>query len=239
LEIALTAILVQRCNWSVAWQAVGRLRARGLLCLPELASAREDVVQKDITGVAFAARKAGRLIDLARNILNKGYATIEDFLAAPRGTGRVREELLSMPGIGRETADAILLFASEHPVFVVDEYTRRIFRRLKLLEGVEDRFWDRPYEMLRQFFERHVLEGLSMYAEFRLASGVPREVALLRDWHAQLVELGKHHCLKSNPRCHASGNSCWREFDTGLHHCPPASCRGCPLSGTCAHARGG
>jgi endonuclease-3 related protein len=235
LEITLTAILVQRCNWSVAWRAVGRLREDELLSLRRLAAAGPQQVQDCITGVAFASRKAGQLIQLAKDVLTRGHETVEELLSPSRGTERVREDLLSMHGVGWETADASLLFASEHPVFVVDAYTRRIFRRLRAVPGLEDRFWDRPYRELRQFFETYILGEIDSYEEFPLGGGVPRSVALLRDWHAQLVELGKHHCLVV-PRCLEQGKPCWRDFDVGQHHCLPSACRCCPLNGTCSFA---
>jgi endonuclease-3 related protein len=237
LEITLTAILVQRCNWSVAWKAVGRMRERELLSLPRLAATRPEHVQAAIAGVAFAAQKAGRLIRLGQDILARGYDSVEEFLAPDRGTSAVRRDLLSMAGVGRETADAILLFASEHPVFVVDEYTRRIFRRLQVIPGIEASFWDQSYETLRHFFEGHIHSEMSLYSEFQVDPGVPRPVALFRDWHAQLVELGKHHCLRTNPQCHVPGSPGWQGYAICERHCLPAACTGCPLNASCSFAR--
>src|SRR5262249_6012060 len=157
-------------------------RETELLSLPGLAAASPEEVQTCIAGVAFVPAKARRLIQLGKDILAMGYDTVEQFLAPRRGTERVRENLLSLAVVGRETADAILLFASEHAVFVVDEYTRRIFRRLRAIPTVEDKFWDRPYEELRRLFERHIVPQLSLYDEYRLEPSIPRPVALLRDW---------------------------------------------------------
>lgn len=236
LEIVLTAILVQRCNWSVAWTSVARLRQSDLLSLPNLAAATPDAVERCIKGVAFAARKADRLIGLARKILANHHGTVEEFLAPARGTATVRGELLDFDGVGPETADAILLFASEHPVFVIDEYTRRIFQRLDPFPYLGTRFWVQPYQKLRAFFEDHIIPSLGLYDEFALAPGVPRTVALLRDWHAQLVEVGKHHCRKTSPHCHYTGGPCWHGFAIGKSHCQPPACLRCPLSDRCAFA---
>src|SRR5262249_4332584 len=102
-------------------------------------------------------------------------------------------------------------------------------------------FWDRPYEVLQQFFEGHILRSLSPGELDALApqpaNGVPPAVALLRDWHAQMVELGKHHCLKTNARCHSPGKACWKGVATRHHHRPPVACEGCPLNGVCALGR--
>jgi endonuclease-3 related protein len=236
LEIVLAAILVQRCNWTAAWKAVGQLRENELLSLARLGTARLDQVRECLTSVAFAATKAGRLIQLAKDIQDRGHATVEEFLAPSRGTENVRRVLLSLEGVGRETADAILLFASEHPVFVVDEYTRRIFRRVRLSAEYDD-LWSGPYETVRACLEQWILPHLSLYGEFPFAPGVPRAVALLRDWHADVVELGKHHCLKTNPRCQEPGGPCWDNFETGISHCQPPACQRCPLSQACGFAR--
>jgi endonuclease-3 related protein len=91
---------------------------------------------------------------------------------------RLRERLLSVPGIGPETADSILLYAALHPVFVVDAYTRRVFSRLGLLGGGES------YAEVQRFF----------------TDALPRDAALFNDYHAQIVRLGKDVC-RARPRC--------------------------------------
>src|SRR5437773_713980 len=128
LEIALTAILVQQCDWSAAWKAVTRLREHELLSLPALAGAKAAVVQSCIHGVAFGPTKAKRLIGFASAVVAGGHTQIERFLSPVRNTAGLRGELLTFPGIGPETADSILLFASDHPCFVIDAYTRRVMR---------------------------------------------------------------------------------------------------------------
>jgi endonuclease-3 related protein len=92
----------------------------------------------------------------------------------------LRAKLLSVPGIGRETADSIVLYAAGLPLFVVDAYTRRIFSRLGYLRG------DEKYDAVQSFF----MERL------------PKDVALYNDYHAQIVLLGKNTCRK-RPRCAA------------------------------------
>jgi endonuclease-3 related protein len=92
----------------------------------------------------------------------------------------LREKLLGVAGIGRETADSIALYAAGQPLFVVDAYTRRIFARLGLLRGTE------PYDTIRARFEAEL----------------PRDTALYNDYHAQIVHLGKDFC-RTVPRCGA------------------------------------
>jgi endonuclease-3 related protein len=91
----------------------------------------------------------------------------------------LRDELLSIPGIGPETADSILLYALNRPVFVIDAYTRRIFLRHKLI----DENWD--YEQIKKFFE----------------DNLPRDTQLYNEYHALLVKLGKQYCKKNEPLC--------------------------------------
>ncbi len=91
---------------------------------------------------------------------------------------RLREKLLSVRGIGPETADSIALYAAGHPVFVVDAYTRRVFSRLGLLRGEES------YAAVQRLFE----------------DALPRDAALYNDYHAQIVRLGKDLC-RVRPRC--------------------------------------
>ena len=237
LEVALTAILVQQCDWSAAWKALVRLREHDLLSLPALAGAKSAVVQSCIRGVAFGPTKAKRLIGFARALKNGGYDKIEAFLAPARNTPTVRDELLAIPGIGAETADSVLLFASEHPCFVIDAYTRRVMARLGLFPKLDESIWLRQsYQRLQDFFEEHLLADLSLYDDMSFADGVPRQVALFRDFHAQLVELGKHHCLKTKPRCHAAGRRGWANYVVCESHCVTTTCQRCPLAGCCRTA---
>jgi endonuclease-3 related protein len=237
LEIALTAVLVQQCGWSAAWKGVCRLREEGLAALPALAGADPRRVEECIRGVAFGPTKAGRLIRLARSVLDRGHREVETYLAASRPTAELRRELLAHEGVGEETADCLLLFASEHASFVIDAYTRRALRRLALFPELGEAFWDRPYRTLQGFFETHVLADLSLYDHFEFAPGVPRAVALFRDFHAQLVELGKHHCLKSGPCCRAGGRKGWDGYPPCEAHCRGGECGGCPLVTGCTEGQ--
>ncbi len=94
-------------------------------------------------------------------------------------TAELRERLLGVHGVGRETADSILLYAGNHPVFVVDAYTHRILERHALVRGKTD------YESAREYFE----------------SRLPRDARLYNEFHALIVNTGKNWCRKSAPRC--------------------------------------
>jgi endonuclease-3 related protein len=93
-------------------------------------------------------------------------------------TGELREKLLSVNGLGPETADSILLYALDRPVFVIDAYTRRVLRRHRLIREDED------YEEVRGLFEKHL----------------PRRRRLYNEYHALFVRVGKYHC-RPKARC--------------------------------------
>jgi len=237
-ELSVTAILVQQCNWSVAWEAAIRLRDAGLLELARLARTDAATVLDLIRPVTFAAQKSVRLVRIAGTLQGWGCRTVEDLLQQGP-TSHVRDRLLSLPGIGEETADSILLFASDrHETFVVDAYARRLFERLHVFPRRGDDFWRGPYEALRRFFLDHVTGFLSHYDRLSLDSNAPRPVALLRDFHAQIVELGRHHCRKTNPRCTQRGRPGWTDkaghFVFCEGHCSNNSCEHCPLLEFCA-----
>jgi len=92
----------------------------------------------------------------------------------------LRKKLLAIKGIGPETADSIILYALEKPVFVVDAYTRRILKRIGLIE--QERI---PYDEIQRLFMENLPPDVNMYNEY----------------HALFVKLGKTYCTKRNPNC--------------------------------------
>jgi endonuclease-3 related protein len=230
-EITLSAILVQQCGWQAAWKGVTELQSAGLMPLEALAEASPERILEVIYGVAYGPTKAGRLQSLARNVLNAGHATIEEFLASG-DMPTVRQKLLAQPGIGPETADSILLYAGPHPAFVVDAYLCRTFHRLHVLP-VADTFW-KNYDRVQEFFAGHLAADLPAYAGWTWDESLPPLTALFRDFHALIVELGRHHCLKSSPRCTATGKPGWPGYDVCTRHCVQAgTCTACPLRDVC------
>ena len=237
IEITVTALLVQQCDWSVAYAAAKRLDEAGLLDLQQLAEGDPEAVRAVIHPVSFAPTKSKRLIQIARNVLDQGCDDIEAFLR-PASTLAVRKRLLALPGIGEESADCILLYAAgHHPTFVVDAITRRVFQRLALIPEIDTRFWNTAYGQLHEFFLQHVLQGisLSLYDRFSFSPDVPREIAILRDFHAQIVEIGRHHCAKRKPLCQSRGANGWKDYFHCRDHCSEGACRRCPLADLCRH----
>ncbi len=125
-EIMVGALLVQRTTWRNAAAAIERLRADRCLTADRLAQLETEALCELIKPAGFFRVKAFRLKSLAQFVVSAGGI---DKLKR-RSTARLRGQLLELQGVGPETADAILGYAFERPVLVVDAYTRRLFTRL-------------------------------------------------------------------------------------------------------------
>ncbi len=234
LEIAITAILVQRSDWSKAWEAANQLKGNGLLQLLELADANESEVRECLAPISLAGQKSPRLILFAQGIQERGYDRIEDYFSENEDTKALRQDLLSFKGIGEETADCILLFASDRPSFVVDASTRRVFERMAIFPELSAQIRSIRYQDLQQFIETHILSQLSFFNSFRFVPNVPNSTAIFRDFHALILEVAKHHCLSRNPRCKSTGRPGWTGYDICETHCLSNVCTRCPLIERCA-----
>ncbi len=170
------AILVQNTAWTNAAKALQVLRSRGLLEFAALRRLGASRIAPLIRPSGYYRVKSRRLHALLC-FLEDRYGGRAEALRAEE-PWRLRAALLEVPGVGRETADSIVLYAAGLPLFVVDAYTRRVFARLGLVRG------DESYDELQRFFMD------------RLA---PR-VELYNDFHAQIVTLGKDFC-RTRPLC--------------------------------------
>lgn len=178
-EIIVGAVLVQQTRWETVEAAVLRLIAAGLLSPPALAAADPAALAALIRPAAFHTQKAPGLIAIARHICERYGGSTAAMLARP--TAELRAELLALPRVGRETCDVIMLYGGGHPVFVVDEYTRRLFERLRPGEPI----WRAPYEALRAAIEAEL---------------APPDATLYAEYHALINEECVRYCL-SRPRC--------------------------------------
>ncbi len=169
-EIITGAILTQNTNWANVEKAIKNLKSADLL-VPE------KLYRIDLSRLAELIRPAGYYNIKAKRLKNFTNWLFENYggeLANLENvdTGRLRAELLSIKGVGRETADSILLYALDRPVFVVDAYTARIAFRHGLIEPQAD------YEQLRELFQ----------------SNLHQDSKLFNEYHALLVRLGKEFC---------------------------------------------
>jgi len=166
-EVMVGAILVQNTNWTNVERAITALKARKLLDLGRLRALSDSELADLIRPAGYFRVKARRL----RNLL--------DFLASACG-GNIRrmadfpvevlrQQLLSVNGIGPETADSILLYALDKPVFVVDAYTRRLLNRHGFPEAASD------YQKIQSLFTTHLAPDARLFNEY----------------HALIVRLGK------------------------------------------------
>jgi endonuclease III related protein len=185
-EVVLGAYLTQNTAWKAVELSLANLRRAGALTADGLRSLPLIELQNLIRPSGFYTRKAPALKAFVE-MLDTEFAGSLQALAA-RPTAALRARLLRLPGVGPETADAILLYALKHPVPVADEYLRRIAERHRLIEPAPGRNRD-GYESLvqltRRAFESDEQGDLTQ---------------LLNEFHALVVAVGKAHCQR-NPRC--------------------------------------
>lgn len=177
-EIVIGAILTQNTSWTNVEKAIANLKSASSL-LPERLH-RIDTLElaELIRPAGYYNIKAKRLKSFIAWLFDQyggQLASLESI-----ATDRLRSELLAVKGIGRETADSILLYALGRPVFVVDTYTARIMSRHGLIES------DADYEQLRELFESNLVEDTQLFNEY----------------HALLVRTGKDFC---KPKAKCSG----------------------------------
>ena len=176
-EIILGAILTQNTNWRNVEKALGNLKAAGMLDEERLAAADAETVSSLIRPAGYYNVKAVRVKNFMRWLFDEPYWGDLDAVARVE-TEALRESLLGVKGIGRETADSILLYAFGRPVFVVDAYTCRVMGRHGFIDGEAD------YEEVRRLFEENL----------------PGDAALFNEYHALLVRVGKEQC-RPTARC--------------------------------------
>jgi endonuclease-3 related protein len=175
-EVCLGAILTQNTSWTNVEKALDGLRRRGRLSFEGLRALPPSRIAPWIRPSGYYNVKARR-VKAFLDFLAAEFAGQVEAMAGEE-PAVLRAKLLAVHGIGRETADSIVLYAAGLPLFVVDAYTRRVFGRLGLLRG------DEPYDEIQDFF---------------MASLGP-DAALYNDYHAQIVRLGKDVC-RPRPRC--------------------------------------
>ena len=176
LEVILGAILTQAVAWTGVERALANLKNAGLMSVPALQACPESHLATLLRPSGYFNAKA-RKVKAFIDHLWEGYeGDLKAFLS--RDTGALREELLSIHGIGQETADDILLYAAARPSFVIDTYTRRIMKRMGLAPERDH------YEDYQQLFH----------------DALAPEAPLFNEYHALLDRHAKEACTKV-PRC--------------------------------------
>jgi len=173
-EVMVGAVLTQNTAWTNVEKAIANLAARGWLDAGRIAGVRRRDLAQCLKPSGYFNVKAERLQAFCRWYLQAGsYPEL-----ARRPTAELRQALLAVRGVGPETADDMLLYAFERPVFVVDAYTRRLFSRYGLCHG------DEPYEQLRGAVE----------------AAVGPDTGVFNELHALIVRHAKEVC-RVRPRC--------------------------------------
>jgi endonuclease III related protein len=175
-EVCVGAILVQNTAWPNVEKALGSLRATGRLSYDGLAGLAQEELAALIRPSGCYNVKAKRLAAFV-DFLGREYGGRVEAMAA-RAPRLLREQLLAVRGIGRETADSIALYAAGLPLFVIDAYTRRVFGRLGMIRG------DESYDALQEYF----------------MSALAADAGLFNDYHAQIVMHAKDVC-RPRPHC--------------------------------------
>jgi endonuclease III related protein len=176
LEVCLGAILTQNTSWTNVEKALARLRERSLLGFRALRSLPLSRLARLIRSSGCYNVKARRVRAFLSFVEEHYGGRVGRMATEPPQA--LRAKLLSVEGIGPETADSIALYAAGRPLFVVDAYTRRVFSRLGLVRV------HAPYDEVQRFF----------------MDRLPRDAALFNDYHAQIVRLAKDAC-RARPRC--------------------------------------
>jgi endonuclease-3 related protein len=181
-EIMVGAILTQNTAWANVEKALDNLKSETALNIESICHMDLATLQRLIQPSGFFNQKAQRVKTLASYIDTQYAADLHRFFENDLWT--LRRELLSLNGIGPETADSMLLYAGEHPIFVIDAYTKRICRRLPLKTGGEE------YNTMQRYFETEIKRG------------VPTDqlVTVYKELHALIVKFAKTYC-KKNPEC--------------------------------------
>lgn len=184
-EVILGAYLTQNTSWKAVERSLQNLRAAGALTVEGLRALPLARLRRAIQPSGFYTRKAPALKAFIA-LLDREYAGSLERMAAA-GTADLRELLLALPGVGEETADAILLYAFHHPVPVADEYLRRIVERHNLVELPTGR---KRYQALSQLTRKAFAKDLPA-----------NQGVLFNEFHALTVAVGKAHCGRT-ASCH-------------------------------------
>jgi len=175
-EVAVGAILTQNTNWGNVEKAIENLKKNRLLRPSALHELSHNRLAELIRPAGYFNIKAKRLKNFIDLLMREYQGSMnrmkkEDFSS-------VRKKLLSVNGIGPETADSIILYALEKPVFVIDAYTKRVLSRHNILDH------DVSYEAFQEFFHATLKENVGLFNEY----------------HALVVRLAKEYC-RTKPVC--------------------------------------
>lgn len=208
-EVIAGAILTQNTSWTNVERALASLRQAGLLSVEGIRATAVPELEQLVRSSGYYRQKADRLKRFVGFLDERYGGSLDRMFAAPTGT--LRTELLSLKGVGPETADSILLYAANHEIFVVDAYTRRILLRHSAISD------NAKYDDVRMLVEDALraarVEKLSPMETRRPAKMIIHQASaasqaqrsplgqVYNEMHGLLIQAGKHYCLKAAPNC--------------------------------------
>jgi len=175
-EVLVGAILVQNTSWRNVERAIENLREAAVLSPRAIHELAQEELEELVRPAGYYRIKARRLKNLIEFIVDRYDGSLDAMFATE--LSELRGELLTINGVGPETADSILLYAGDLPIFVVDTYTLRIFARHGWID------YAATYHELQEHFQ----------------SGLPDDPQLYNEYHALLVRIGNQYCRKK-PKC--------------------------------------
>ena len=193
LEMMAGAVLTQNTAWKNVEKAINNLKGKGILNVEGLNTIPANMLAEEIRPAGYFNIKTGRLKNLIKFIV-ENYSCDMDLLLREK-TDALREGLLSIKGIGPETADSILLYAAKRPVFVIDAYTYRILNRHSLAED------QMTYYEIQSLFKDNLTEDEGLFNEF----------------HALIVRTGKDFC-RGKPLCDSCPLNGWEKINIPNSH---------------------
>lgn len=204
-EVIVGAYLTQNTNWTNVEKAISNLRRARALNLKAMRELPLEKLEEMIRPSGYFRQKAKKIRTFIAFLDSRYSGSLDRLFAQP--TGKLRAELLELNGVGPETADSILLYSGNHPVFVVDAYTRRIFERHGIVSPKSS------YEEIRLLIEgafsgaeagsllvekpgsdpRHAVSRMSSASRTALAQHY-------NEFHALIVRTGNQFC-RATPDC--------------------------------------
>lgn len=209
-EVIVGAILTQNTSWTNVERALASLRQSKVLSLEGIRNLPLAELETLVRPSGYFRQKASRLKSFVQFVDERHSGSLQQMFAVPHD--ELRAQLLALKGIGKETADSILLYAGLKPVFVVDAYARRIFERHEIIHSKAE------YDEIRALVEDSLRssEAVCAVAEQEAGGGsrppvhppsamsCAQQSALSRvynEMHGLIVQVGKHHCYKQHPDC--------------------------------------
>ena len=227
-EVIVGAYLTQNTNWSNVEKAVLNLRRARRLSVAAIRSMPLDELETLVRPSGYFRQKARNLKTFIAFLDRQYSGSLSRMFAEP--TEKLRAELLELNGVGPETADSILLYAGNHPVFVVDAYTRRVLLRHDIIGEKTG------YEEIRAMIERAISSSGAEYLIVKQSGSDPRHpvsrmsssarselVQHYSELHALIVRVGNHYC-RAKPICEGC------PLQTFLKTCNGATGQGAPES---------